>query len=72
MTLMTIPEVAEHLRVSERHVRRLTRSGRLVCVRDGRVVRYLESDVEAYIMSGRVCGEPSRAHVLSDDRRSRF
>ena len=44
--LMTIPEVAEHLRVSTRTVRRMTRSGELEAVKIRRSVRVPATAVE--------------------------
>jgi excisionase family DNA binding protein len=52
--LLTIPEVAERLAVSERFVRRLLFDGRLPKVKvGGRLVRIDERDLEAFIEAGR-------------------
>ena len=50
-TLMTLTEVAEALRVSERTVRRAGRTGDMRLVRVGRTVRFRRRDVEAFIAS---------------------
>lgn len=39
-TLMTIPAVAEHLGVTERHIRRLVAERRIPHVRWGRLIRF--------------------------------
>lgn len=46
--LLTVPEVAERLRVHPITVRRLIKAGRLPAVRIGRAVRVRVADVEAY------------------------
>ena len=52
-TLLTVPEVAESLRVSTRTVRRWIASGTLQCVRIGRVVRVPAEVVNALIRPGK-------------------
>ena len=48
--LLTIDEVAQILKVCERHVFRLTRAGELPIVKHGRkFTRILRSDLDAYI-----------------------
>jgi excisionase family DNA binding protein len=49
MRFFTIAEVAEHLKVVPRTVRRWIKSGDLVAHRRGRVVRIAESDLKAFI-----------------------
>ena len=49
--LLTVPEVAERLRVHPITVRRHIKAGRLRAVRVGRAVRVRESDLEAYLRS---------------------
>jgi excisionase family DNA binding protein len=43
--LLTIVEVADHLRLSEKTLRRLIARGRIPCVRIGRQIRFLPGDV---------------------------
>jgi len=50
---LTITEVAEKLRISESMVRKAVASGRLVAMRFGRRVVFLESDVDAYMEASR-------------------
>lgn len=47
--LLTMPEVAERLRVSERTVRRLVASGQIRVVKIGRRSLVAESEVEAFL-----------------------
>ena len=47
--LLTVPEVAKRLRLSQRTVRRLIESGDLVCLRFGRAVRVSEEDLAVYL-----------------------
>jgi excisionase family DNA binding protein len=49
MTLLTIAEVAERLRLHEMTVRRHIREGRLRAVRAGRRIRVREEDVDDFI-----------------------
>jgi excisionase family DNA binding protein len=58
--LLTAAEVAERIGTTERYVWSLGRSGVLarVRLRGGRLVRFLESDVDAMIAAGRSC-EPA-------------
>ena len=52
--LLTVPEVAQHLRVSTRTVERLISSGRLRVVRPSpRTVFVEERELEAYLASRR-------------------
>lgn len=53
----TIKDIAERLRVSERHVRRLIERGDLVATRFGGSVRVSETDLQTY---ERVCRAPVR------------
>lgn len=43
--LLTLPELAEHLQLSEKTIRRMIAGGRLPCVRLGRQLRFLPGDV---------------------------
>jgi excisionase family DNA binding protein len=47
----SVAEVAEDLRVSEKHVRRLMKEGRLRYYRIGRVIRIRRCDKEAFVRS---------------------
>jgi excisionase family DNA binding protein len=47
--LLTVPEVAERLRVSRRTVERLIRDGRIRSVRIGRRVLVTEREVGAFV-----------------------
>jgi excisionase family DNA binding protein len=49
--LLTVPEVAELLRLSPRSVRRLIADGRLPVVRLGHAIRIRPQDVEALVAS---------------------
>jgi excisionase family DNA binding protein len=49
--LLTVPEVAELLRLSPRSIRRLIADGRLPIVRLGRAIRIRPRDVEALVAS---------------------
>lgn len=51
--LLTLREVAELLRVSEKSVRRLVAYRRLPCVRIGRALRFQSSDVLRWISARR-------------------
>jgi excisionase family DNA binding protein len=57
IALMTIPEVALKLRVSERTVRREIKRGRLRVKRIGRSVFVIEPELERYLLAE----EPRRA-----------
>jgi excisionase family DNA binding protein len=60
--LLTVPEVAERLRVEPRFVYRLASSGELIRVYVGRYVRIPANSVEAYIKAHTVeVGKPVRA-----------
>lgn len=52
--LLTIPEVAEILRVSAVTVRRLLSSRRLTAIKVGGSVRFSENDVESYLKKQRI------------------
>jgi len=52
--LLTVPEVAERLRVHPITVRRLIKAGRLPAVRVGRAVRVRVEDVEAFKQPSRL------------------
>lgn len=43
--LLTLPELAERLQLSEKTIRRMIACGRLPCVRLGRQLRFLPGDV---------------------------
>lgn len=61
--LLTVPQVAERLGVSPALVYQLVTQGRLACYRIGPrrgVIRFEESDVEAYLESCRVEPEERR------------
>ena len=47
--LLTIPEVAEHLRLSTKTVRRLIDRGSLSSHRVGHLIRITESDLRSYL-----------------------
>jgi excisionase family DNA binding protein len=47
--LMTVREVADFLGVHEKTVLRLVAKGRLPCVRVGRSVRYIPSDISRWV-----------------------
>ncbi len=48
---LTAKEVAQHLRVSEKTVYRWAKSGELPHVMWGRTVRFVESEVEAFMLA---------------------
>lgn len=52
--LLTIPEVAELLKVSVSMVRRLQQRRQLPFIKVGRSVRFVSSDIDAYLESRRV------------------
>jgi excisionase family DNA binding protein len=56
-TLLTVPEVAERLRRTERYVRRLIEERRITYFKVGRSVRITEDDLRAFLNECRV--EPS-------------
>lgn len=64
MALLTVPEVAERLRVHQMTVRRHIRSGKLPAMRVGRRYRIREEDVGA--MSRPVVPRPSDFPTLRD------
>lgn len=47
--LLTVAEVAEILRLSERHVRRMIKSGEIPVIRFGTAVRVLRETIETMI-----------------------
>ena len=51
--LLTAAEAAIYLATSERHIRHLWQERRISAVKVGRRVRYLKSDLDAYINSHR-------------------
>jgi excisionase family DNA binding protein len=51
--LLTVPEAATHLRLSEREVRRLIAQDRLPVLRFGRQVRIAFDDLRAYVRRAR-------------------
>jgi excisionase family DNA binding protein len=53
VTLLTAPQVAEILNISERGVRRLASTGELPSVQIGGSRRFDPADVEAFIDAGR-------------------
>jgi excisionase family DNA binding protein len=52
--LLTIPEVAERLRVSTRTVFRWIATGELICIRIGRVVRVPAEALGALVRAGKI------------------
>ena len=48
-TMLTLREVAEYLRVSEKTVRRWVAQRRIPCVRLGRAVRFVRGDVFRWV-----------------------
>lgn len=58
--LLTIPDVAQRLRLSESAVQKLCQSGRLASVRFGRRVTVAEEDLAEFIAA---CRAPARARV---------
>lgn len=61
MTLLTIADVAERLRVSQPTVHRLKASGKLPAVRFGRAVRFRPDDVAALIAAATEAPDPDAA-----------
>lgn len=53
-TLLTLPEVADHLRVSVRTVRRFVERGELRVVKVGRKPLATERELEAFVASRRL------------------
>ena len=51
--LLTLRDVADRLRVSERTVRREVDAGRLHCVRIGRALRFAAIDVSRFVAAAR-------------------
>lgn len=61
MTLLTLAEVAERLRVSQPTVHRMKASGKLPAVRFGRSVRFRPDDVDALIAASLAAADPDAA-----------
>ena len=55
--LLTVPQAAEALAISQRTLWSLTTSGDIPHVRIGRSVRYLKSDLEAWVAGCRKGGD---------------
>ena len=53
---LTIPEVAKHLRVSQRTLYRWLREGRLKCFRVGNTSRIAVQDLEAFVQANTEAG----------------
>jgi excisionase family DNA binding protein len=51
--LLTLPEVAEILRVSPKTVRRMAARQRIPCVRFGRALRFFPGDILAWLSARR-------------------
>ena len=51
--LLTLPELAERLQLSEKTIRRMVATGRLPCVRLGRQLRFLPGDVFRWLAARR-------------------
>ena len=49
LRLLTLPEVADLLRLSEKTVRRLVAARRMPCVRLGRQLRFVQSDIVRWV-----------------------
>lgn len=64
--LLTIEEVADRFRTSQRFVRRLIAERRIAFTKVGKFVRIRTVDVEAFIAAGRV--EPGRHRVQNGYR----
>ena len=58
--IMTVPEVAEYLRVAENTVRAVIKSGLLPAARIGKNFRIKRSDVENFLTNQMIVGEKSR------------
>lgn len=56
--LFTVREAAEYLRISERHLWTITRTGKLPAIKLGRSKRYSLADLDAYIARRRQEGSP--------------
>lgn len=55
---LTKKEVADQLQVSERTIDYLRAQGELICVRIGRLIRFLPEDVDSYLYRNRVVPVP--------------
>lgn len=55
--LLDIPALAEHLGITQRHVRRLVAERRLPFVKVGRLVRFDPEDVAGWLAARRVPGQ---------------
>lgn len=51
--LMTLAEVAEHLGVTERHVRRLVQERRMPFIKWGRLLRFDPAEVSGFVDDSR-------------------
>jgi len=60
--LLTVAEVADHMRVSSMTVYRLIKSGTLKAVRVGKNYRIRTNDLDAYLQSSSVTGNEAE-HV---------
>ena len=49
LSILTVPQTAEHLQVSEKTIRRWIKSGDLIAHRLGRQLRISESDLRDFI-----------------------
>jgi excisionase family DNA binding protein len=52
--LLSVPEAAQRLKVTDRFIRRLIFERRIPYVKLGRHVRIQESDLEAFVHAGRI------------------
>lgn len=71
--VFTIAEVADQLKVSTRHIHRCIASGRLGCIRDGKIVRITHEQLAEFVTSLTVTAVPERGQPrqLSSLRRRR-
>lgn len=60
---LTLSEAAEHLNVTERYVRRLVAERRVPYLKVGRLLRFQEADLDAYLESCRVEPVAAGPHV---------
>jgi len=52
--LLTIPQAAERLNVSEKTVRKLVTERKISCVRLGRLIRFEEKDLDGCIQNRKI------------------